>query len=687
MVRKNKTATSKYLPKPKHEIRFERFLVRLSRRVNPVLAKFRRKITYRNGEWKISKFVPEDRRLQSVISGDMVRWSLKDCKALRMDEGIVNAMIDKGDSESVAGSKRKKKKRSKRRYLSPGTRLEDFFRRLNDLGVRYAVLRWFEDLPHLAEGEDIDMLFGDEAAAHFDDLFLKSKVKGAIPFDIYTEGGLPGSNFESLPYYEGRLAKEILDNTVLHKGFVKVPDTRRHFLSLAYHVVYHKAHASGLPFKDGEPPIVATADHDYAQVLKDLAQQLDIDFEPTLLGLSKILADNGWSPAMDTIRKLSLRRPVLQCFLDENHAFESPSICTLLVRQWAFDRGLLPWICANLRAYGFDLKLVKVLDDAEKARAAQSIRGGNWNQGPYPVSGGPPAAMIVACDYTPSLPDDETRLDQPFARNQRFVSIKKMLRVGVNRHLPAILQVNAIHSADDNSESFEYIKRVCPDELPEIEARIKSGYEGDPYLKLFLQTGRRASSYIVYHDGRPCILKVFSDCEDGKRALANERLAAQRFANCDWAPNWIAFGTNWMIQEFFQQDKRLDREIVGFSKQSRTKLAGEVVKIAEDIHKAGFAHRDFHAENMFLINGHIKLIDFETLAFQDKKVPLRQSYDITGEGLAPPFGNKPMCYEREWGGKSLKLVLGVSADEAFRAAFDEQPVQHRQKTNSRAMAR
>ena len=35
-----------------------------------------------------------------------------------------------------------------------------FFRKLKNLNVNYAVLRWFETLPEIEKGEDIDLLVG-----------------------------------------------------------------------------------------------------------------------------------------------------------------------------------------------------------------------------------------------------------------------------------------------------------------------------------------------------------------------------------------------------------------------------------------------------------------------------------------------------------------------------------------------
>ena len=49
-----------------------------------------------------------------------------------------------------------------RRHLRHGLPVDEFFDQLNRLGVRYAVLRWFDTLPAVEPGEDIDVLVADE---------------------------------------------------------------------------------------------------------------------------------------------------------------------------------------------------------------------------------------------------------------------------------------------------------------------------------------------------------------------------------------------------------------------------------------------------------------------------------------------------------------------------------------------
>lgn len=657
-----------YLPKSRRERNREKAGRLLSRLVNPVIQPFKYAMRYENGAWKFGKLTEKPKKFRQTFADGTARWDLNGAGPLPMDENTIRRLIET-PNESDGDAFNQKKRGKPRRYIPAGTSLEAFFDRLNEAGIRYAILRWFDKLPRVEPGEDIDMLVGDEVFSRLDEFFERKKTKGAIPCDIYTESGIPGTAFDGVPYYETRLAKQILDNTVTVSGRFKVPDPRHHFLSLAYHVAYHKAHASGLPYREGEPPLKTVRDHDYAAVLDELANDLGITFTPTLEAIHVIMQENGWMPAVDTVRKLSLKRPLLRRYLDDPSMKQSdgPNLCAFVVRDWAHKRDLVPWLAANIRNFGFDIKLIHELTAVERQRARASIRGGNWNRGPWPVSGGPPAAIIIAYDYTPEPPDSELIRKQPFAANARFVVLKKFLRDGINNNLPADLHVNAVHSADDDSEAWEYISATCPQMIGKIRQRIAAGYEGDPYLRLKLHQGKRATSYLVYRNGRPCVLKIFADSAEGQQCYQSERLASELYSEKPWAPGWLDFGPNWMLQKFHDQANRLDRLAVRMSGEEKRTIAARIVEMLRDIHDSGYAHRDVHAQNIFVEDDGISLIDFETLCEQQTSTGFARSYDITGKGLPTPFGTGRMGFDNPSNPRSLCNTLGVTAASILSA--------------------
>lgn len=655
-----------YLPKTKRERKREKFGTLLSRIINPVTLPFKHGLVYKKGSWQFAKIGEKPKKIRNTFRDGTPKWNLDEAGPLPMDDNTIRRLTEV-QNENEATAPKSKTKQKARKFIPAGTKVEDVFDQLNEAGIKYAVLRWFDKLPVVDPGEDIDMLVEDSAVEKLGQFFQSRKSKGAIPCDIYSASGIAGTSFEGIPYFEKRLAEQILDNTVMHAGRFKVPDTKHHFLSLAYHVVYHKAHASGLPFQDGEPPLKIIHDHDYGEVLGGLAKELKLDFGATLVDLHDTLRAHDWAPAIDTIRKLSMNRPLLTRTLDmpKYKGSDGPNLCVFVVRDWAMKRRLIPWLAANIRFFGFDIKLIHELSEEEREKARANIRGGNWNKGPWPVSGGAPAAIIVAYDYTPEPPDSELMRKQPFAANARFVTLKKILRDGVNNNLPKHLHANGVHSADDDLEAWDYIETICPEQVNSIKADIESGFLGDPFIKQKLHQGKRASSYLVYKDRNPCVLKVFSDSKEGRECYLAERLAFDLFANKSWSPGWLEFGPNWMLQRYYDQSTRLDYLVPAMDEASKLKLAKDIIAMLKDIYQSGRAHRDIHAQNIFITSDGLALIDFETLCQQPQNASFDKSYDITGEGLETPFGTGRMGFDNRKNPRSLCNTLGVSFSDAM----------------------
>jgi hypothetical protein len=198
---------------------------------------------------------------------------------------------------------------SPRRYIPPSLGVEGFLRALRERNVRYAVLRWFEALPRVGAGEDIDILVADAdlpvLASLLDD------EDGLVPCDIYTETSLPGTAYRGTSYLPPSRAADLLGRARLQAGLVRVPAPDDHFLSLAYHAVYQKGLASGLP--TASPGLVPTTapEHDYTAILADLARTLSLDVRITMEDLDALLAERGWRPPADMISILSQHNPWL----------------------------------------------------------------------------------------------------------------------------------------------------------------------------------------------------------------------------------------------------------------------------------------------------------------------------------------------------------------------------------------
>lgn len=549
----------------------------------------------------------------------------------------------------------------------PSLRVEGLFEELNKKEVNYVVLRWFEKLPRIEEDEDIDLLICDEDLYKLQGLFLAKPEPGAIKCDIYSVTGVPGSDFEGLPYYEARLAKQILDNAIFFNQKYRVPDPLRHLLSLAYHVVFHKAEFSELPVcSDRKPLVRGVADHDYAEFLTMLANKVEVKLEPTLQGLFNFLSSYDWIPSIDLVRKLSHRRLWLRQLYPpaDPEVFEQGELSVFIIREWAEANGWSKAIIKYLGSQGFDVKAVCRLNQIQKRNAASVLRGGNWNRGPWPVSGGKPEILVAAYDYCPIMATNEIKKKHPYLSNLKVIGLKTQIRTAINNKLASHKHTNPIYSTDDELEAWQYIKTIGGCNLVnQIKKSISNGYEGDRSVKYKIHKGRRADTYITYQTGEPAVLKIFHYTDEGRSSMQAEKIAMEVFQGREWAPKWIDSGDNWILQKYYPTPKRLDIKGIKLKDQEKKVIACKIILALEDIYNEGYAHRDVHCKNIFIVNGTPVLIDYETLCKQNNHKDFFSSYDITARGLESPYNTQSMCFNNNRISYSIRNVLGVSISE------------------------
>jgi hypothetical protein len=187
-----------------------------------------------------------------------------------------------------------------RRYLRPDTGVPEFFVALKRQSCCYVVLRWFDELPYVAPGEDLDLLVADRDLPIVAGLMHDATV--GQPCDVYTVSGIDRTTYRRRPYFPGHLARQILDRAEWRQELFRVPCPEDHFLSLAYHAVYHKGPASGLAAGSGRAgPSSAPPEHDYAGLLAKLAADLGFSARLSLESLDEFLNSRGFRPDRDTL--------------------------------------------------------------------------------------------------------------------------------------------------------------------------------------------------------------------------------------------------------------------------------------------------------------------------------------------------------------------------------------------------
>ncbi|MCM8532162.1 MAG: hypothetical protein NE330_13460 [Lentisphaeraceae bacterium] len=510
-----------------------------------------------------------------------------------------------------------------RRYINPKYSITEFFTELKERNISYVVLRWFEDLPEVEEGEDIDFLVADKDIDAFNELLVPAMYPGAQKIDLYSETGVKGTGYHSLPYYQTNLSREILKNRIFHKDLFACPDPKSHLLSLLYHIVYHKSEASGLPVTKGEK--YKRGEHDYPEIVQTLANELQINIPDTnLVELHSFLSEHSWAPSIDLIRKLSTTlcfSPWLASLYPKQ--IEKTSITVYVIREWGRNKNLLETTIKLLEAEGLEILFSQELKQDTIQRSKDILRGGNWGAGPWPVSGGAPYAIIVALDQNP-LENISTKT-HPYLYNQRFHNCKENLRQFVNAKLPNQQKLNYIHCCDDTLESLEYLDILVPQEKEKIlakkqsfEDKLRSPFE---VIKNFDRFQRRARIKLISFHGKTAICKIYKDNRD--EFMKREVFAYGELSkSISSIPKLLDKGENWIVIEHIDHDVNTQNEIIKDN-------LDQVAKLTIQLWEHGYAHLDLHPDNILAQNnGKLCLIDFEFLYKYPTKPVLEDSYDL-----------------------------------------------------------
>ncbi|WP_422123838.1 hypothetical protein DHX103_03235 [Planococcus sp. X10-3] len=525
------------------------------------------------------------------------------------------------------------KEQEARYYLSPAIGFDNFFLTLNNSGMRYVILRWFENIPFLDINEDVDLLVSDEDLEEVQNL-LDERI-GILPFDVYSVSGMSGSSFRYVSYYPPYLAEKILNHREVWEGKYYVPSRLHYFLSLLYHVVYHKGEKSGIAFQGGENGDDSVADHDYPGILSALAQENQIHLkEMNLNYLHNFLQLVGWSPATDTIRKLNTQNDSwLESIISTNKLdFEkSGELMVFIIREWAVEHGLSEFILNYLEKAGLN-QVAQVEFTAEQQKiAAQNLRGGNWGKGPWPVSGGNPAILLIMYDYNPKPISKNYRKKYPHVTNEHYL-LKEELRREINSSLPLNERSNPIHSSDDEIEALDYIEATAPEILETVKNTVIAwdcAYKTQE--KVFKDVSahkRRAKVELIEYQGRKAIKKTY---KKGKERFLEREIYAygELSKECSFIPPLLDHGENYLIIPYYEKNLLTENEFI--KNQYLKRYKEEIFEIITFFFDKGYAMIDFHPGNILITKEGLKLIDFEFLyKYETKPLNIEDSFDLNG---------------------------------------------------------
>jgi len=599
----------------------------------------------RHSQWIALPWTIHPMMILAILMG-LVQWALGRCERpsiFQLGESIGQRFI--------VWRVRRRAAPAVRQYIPQRLGVEQFFGTLRGSDHRHVVLRWFESFPAVAPGEDIDILI-DDLALEFVRGLLKSGP-GVQPIDVYTVTGLPGSDFRGLPYYAPPLAEQLLAGARDHGGLCCIiPSAKHHFLSLAYHALYHKGLSSGLPTNSG---LVAcqSPEHDYTSALRKLSCNAGYNDPITMEGLDRYLESQSWRPSVDMLARMACQKEWLSKRLEWSRTEDTDNgLCVFLLRALACQRGGIERAVQLIEMHGFHvLHSIPLADNVSEA-AAKTIRGGNWGRGPWKTSGGPPVAAIVAYDSEPQPLSRRCRKRFPFVANARILC-KEQIRDEFNRGLPKEQHCNMIHSSDNGHEALDYLSILCPQDVQMILERVAAlnrGYETqEPLLATWTRFGRRAKIEVVEYQGRPVVKKTFKP--HMQKFWAREVTALRELSRTLlFTPPLVAVGALWLMIPLYDDVLKYRRSS---GKLLPLSVAKQAISALRDVYDAGFAVIDASVDNILVDrNEGLKVFDYEFChRYQQRPARFEDSYDVAGcpasfDGELPIHGGN--SYDRTW---------------------------------------
>jgi hypothetical protein len=359
--------------------------------------------------------------------------------------------------------------------------LPRLYRRLEEAGVPYVVLRWSDEVPWTPAEEqayhrDVDHLVGEGCTGLI--ARISSGQPGAVSCDYYDAAGRRGGAYRGMPYYMPALAGRILSRRVRHpRGFfVPCPEDALH--AFLYHLVYHKGALCGLESGLGVPAVAAS--RDYGAEARRLAALVGITLpEPlTLVALHEYLRSVGWSMAGDLFPRWGDQHPVLRALaarereLTAGLVAQAQDLTVFILRS---DGGGEAGAAVARReiAKRFRILREEALDGAVRDRVVGQTRGGSWVEKGQPSPIWPTRALICRNAEVPGpLPAGysaaKVRRRYPHVAHTD-VLIKREVRAKVAA-LPGVSPGAAVlHATDNPLEAVDTLRAIYAEAL---EARL-----------------------------------------------------------------------------------------------------------------------------------------------------------------------------------------------------------------------
>ena len=330
--------------------------------------------------------------------------------------------------------------------------------------------------------------------------------------------------------------------------------------------------------------------------------------------------------------KLADKHPELVMFAglpsDEQLMIEGELFVFVIRRLAGNHPGFMKEIFALLDRHQLETLDVYELNDAQVSRVSE-MRGHNWGKGPYRVSGGPPHTVILGYDWYPKLPGDGNQ--HSLLRNSNLTELKEEARRLFNKKRWWWQHCNAVHSADNEFEVFDYLERIDHNVLVAMKlasSQRKKRFSSTEKIIEILSEGRRSRTDLIEFKEKLAVRKTY---KIGFEHYCTREIEARRLFSSDVKmPAVLASDGAHFVMEHIANTEYLD--LKPMTDAEKRKAAKRFVEWVKAFWSLGYFQADFSPRNILVTgDGQLHMIDFEFLQrYKGPKPEFKNAYEFTG---------------------------------------------------------
>ena len=232
-------------------------------------------------------------------------------------------------------------------------------------------------------------------------------------------------------------------------------------------------------------------------------------------------------------------------------------------------------------------------------------------------------------DWYPKLPDEDNQ--HSLLRNSNLTKLKEEARRLFNKKRWRWQHCNAVHSADNEFEVFDYLERIDHNVLEAMKLassqRKKRFFSPEKIIEV-LSEGRRSRTDLIEFRGKLAVRKT---CKIGFEAYCAREIEARRlFSPSIPMPAILASDSAHIVMEHIANAQYLD--LKSMTEGEKRTAAKRFVEWVRAFWNQGYFQADFSPRNILVTgNGQLHMIDFEFLQrYKGAKPAFRNAYEFTG---------------------------------------------------------